>query len=28
MSNTDLKKLVAQYGAHDGAPSNVLIVDD
>ena len=28
MLNTDLKKLVAQYGAHNGGPSNVLIVDD
>jgi response regulator RpfG family c-di-GMP phosphodiesterase len=28
MLNSDLKKLVAQYGGQDGGPSNVLIVDD
>src|SRR5205823_10573476 len=28
MLATDLKKLVAQYGAHDGNQSSVLIVDD
>src|SRR3954462_6135048 len=28
MWNADLKKLVAQYCAHDASPSSVLIVDD